>query len=280
MGNMNKFAHISLSLLLLLVLLSSCSSTFNQLMKSDDYDFKYEAAKQYFAEGKYQKAATLLQEVVNITKGTDNGEENLYMLGMAEYCLKDYEASSEYFKKYTSSYPKGIFVENAFYYYAQSLYMSTPEVALDQSATYDAIKAYQQYIDLFPESSMKEMAQEKLFLLQDKLVEKEYLSAKLYYDLGPYFGNCTSGGNNYESCIITAQNAIRDYPYMSKREAFSLLIMKSKFALAEQSVDEKKIDRYRDAEDECYGFINEYPDSKDKETALKYIASCKKYLKD
>lgn len=278
---MNRKTVTSILLLFLLMAMSSCSNTFNMLLKCEDSDFKYEAAKQYFAEGKYTRASSLLQDVVNITKGTDKGEENLYMLGMSEYCLKDYEASSEYFKKYTSSYPKGIFVENAYYYYAQSLYMSTPEVALDQSDTYSAIKAFQQYIDLFPETALKESAQQKLFVLQDKLVQKEYLAAKLYYDLGPYFGNCSaSNENNYESCIITSQNALRDYPYTSLRESFSLLIMKSKYALAEQSVEEKKLERYRDAEDECYGFLNEYPDSKDKDVALRYIANCKKYIKD
>lgn len=51
------------------------------------------------------------------------------------------------------------------------------------------------------------------------------------------------------------------------REDFAVLIMKSKFELAEQSIESKKIDRYRDAEDECYGFINEYPDSKNKALA-------------
>jgi outer membrane protein assembly factor BamD len=108
-------------------------------------------------------------------------------------------------------------------------------------------------------------------------VDKEYYSAKLYYDLGSYFGNCTSGGSNYEACIITAQNAIKDFPYSRKREEFALLVMKSKFELAQQSVEARKLDRFRDAEDECYGFINEYPDSPHKKTAEKYIAHCKKY---
>ena len=59
-----------------------------------------------------------------------------------------------------------------------------------------------------------------------------------------------------------------------------MLIMKSKFELAEQSVQSKRIERYRDAEDECYGFINEYPDSKDRKLAEKYIAVCKKYTSE
>ena len=33
----------------------------------------------------------------------------------------------------------------------------------------------------------------------------------------------------------------------------------------------------KEAEDECYGFMNQYPDSKDKALAEKYIKRCKKF---
>ena len=59
-----------------------------------------------------------------------------------------------------------------------------------------------------------------------------------------------------------------------------MLIVKSKFQLAENSSEEKRLERYRDAEDECYGFINEFPDSKNAATVEKYIAKCKKVIKD
>lgn len=261
-------------------LLSGCASGFNRVYKSQDSEYKYEYAKECFARGQFTRAVTLLQELVTITKGTDNGEECLYMLGMAEYCSGDYESASATFKKYFSSYPKGIYAEQASFYVGQSLYESAPEPRLDQSPTVGAINAYQQFLDYYPGSSLRKQAQDKLFSLQDKLVLKEYLSAKLYYNLGDYFGNCTNGGSNYEACIITAQNALKTYPYTKMREDFALLIMKSKYELARQSVEEKKLDRYRDAEDECYGFINEYPESKDRATAEKFIAQCKKVTKD
>jgi outer membrane protein assembly factor BamD len=47
--------------------------------------------------------------------------------------------------------------------------------------------------------------------------------------------------------------------------------------LAENSISARQLERFQDAEDECYGFINEYPDSKQVKTAEKYIAVCKKY---
>lgn len=261
------------------LLMSSCANQFNQVYKSGDTTFKYEYAKQCYANGKYSRAATLLQELVTIKKGSTEAEECLYMLAMCEYGMKDYETASEYFKKYVSSYPRGIYAENAKYFIGESLYMNAPEPRLDQSTTITAINAFQEYLDMYPDAHLKSEATNRLFELQDLLVEKEYKSAKLYYDLGSYFGNCLGEGNNYQACIVTAQNALKDYPYSNRREDFATLIMKGKFELAKMSVESKQLERYQDAEDECYGFINEYPDSKERATAEKMIEKCKAFEK-
>lgn len=261
------------------LLMTSCVNEYNQITKSGDYTLKYEYAKQCYAQGKYSRAVPLLQELVTMKKGSTEGEECLYMLAMSEFGMKDYETASEYFKKYFSSYPKGRYAENAKYYVGESLFQNAPEPRLDQSTTMTAIAAFQEYLDIFPDAHLKSQATSRLYALQDLLVEKEYKSARLYFDLGTYFGNCTNGGNNYEACIVTAQNALKDYPYSNKREEFATLIMKSKYELAKMSVESKQLERYQDAEDECYGFINEYPDSKERATAEKYIEKCKAFEK-
>ena len=258
----------------------SCKSEFNAVYKTNDTSYRYEYAKENYALQKFTRASILCGDLINITKGTDNAEECLFLYGMSTFNTGDYESAAEIFKKYVQTYPKGQYSEMASYFVGESLYKGSPEVRLDQSDTYNAIKSYQDFMDLYPFSSMKDRAQNRMYELQDKLVEKELLNAKLYYNLGTYFGNCTSGGNNYEACIVTAQNALKDYPYTNYREAFASLIMKSKFELAQQSVEAKKLDRFQDAEDECYGFINEYPDSKERSVAEKYIEKCKKVTKD
>ena len=257
------------------LLMTSCVNEYNQITKSGDYTLKYEYAKQCYAQGKYSRAVPLLQELVTMKKGSTEGEECLYMLAMSEFGMKDYETASEYFKKYFSSYPKGRYAENAKYYVGESLFQNAPEPRLDQSTTMTAIAAFQEYLDIFPDAHLKSQATSRLYALQDLLVEKEYKSARLYFDLGTYFGNCTNGGNNYEACIVTAQNALKDYPYSNRREEFASLVMKSKYELAKMSVESKQLERYQDAEDECYGFINEYPDSKERSLAEKYIEKCK-----
>jgi outer membrane protein assembly factor BamD len=273
---MKKYVFVMLSVVLLF---SSCAQEFNKVYKTSNYDYKYEYAKECFARGKYTNAVTLLTDLVTIQKGTENAQECLYMLGMAEYCAADYESAAATFQKYFTTYPRGFYAEYASFYVGQSLYMSTPEPRLDQSPTVRAISAFQEYLDIYPDAKMKGTAEQRLFDLQDKLIQKEYLSAKLYYNLGSYFGNCTSGGNNYEAAIVTAQNALNDYPYTNMREDFAILIMKSKYELAQMSVESKKLQRYQDAEDECYGFINEYPESKERATAEKYIEKCKEFTK-
>jgi len=275
---MNK---ILFSVLTIALLLCSCGGEFNKVFKSDDYAYRYEYAKQSFAQGKYTRAATLLMDLITLKKGTDEAQEALYMLGMSEYMSKDYESASATFKKYHQTYPKGLYAEQASFYVGQSLYEGAPEPRLDQSPTIGAINAYQQFLDYYPESPLREKAQDRLFELQDKLVQKELLSAQLYYNLGGYFGNINANNeSNYIASIITAQNALKAYPYSKWREDFSLIVMKSKFQLAENSSEDRQLERYRDAEDECYGFLNEYPESSNKSLAEKYIAKCKKIIGD
>lgn len=251
----------------LLWLFTSCNS-YNKILKSTDYEYKYEAAKEYYMLGKYSKAAVILDELISIMKGTDKAEETLFMVGMCYYGMEDYETASHYFTTYYNSYPRGVYAEEARYYTGKTLYMAVPEPRLDQTATVKAIKELQIFLEYYPQSKKNEIVHNMLYDLQNNLAQKEYETAKLYYNLGPYTGNFNfsstspqANANNYESCVITAQNALKDYPYCIQREEFAILILRAKYQMAMQSVDEKKHERMRDAMDEYYAFKNDYPES-------------------
>lgn len=255
------------------MLLSSCGE-YNKLLKSTDYEYKYEAAKTYFAKGQYNRAATLLNELIAILKGTDKAEESLYMLGMSYYNQKDYQTAAQTFIQYYNVYPRGTFTELARFHAGKALYLDTPEPRLDQTGTYAAIQQLQMFMEYFPQSGKKEEAQNMIFALQDKLVMKDYLSAKLYYNLGNYMGN------NFQACVITAQNALKDYPYTNLREDLSVLVLRAKYELAVYSVEDKKPERYREAVDEYYAFKNEFPESKYIKEAERIFKESQKILKD
>ena len=236
--------------------LTSCGE-YNKLLKSTDYEYKYEAAKNYFAKGQYNRSATLLNELITILKGTDKAEESLYMLGMSYYNQKDYQTAAQTFITYFNTYPRGTFTELARFHAGKALFLDTPEPRLDQSSTYQAIQQLQMFMEYFPNSVKKQEAQ-----------------AKLYYNLGNYMGN------NYESCVITAQNALKDYPYTDYREELSILILRARYEMAIYSVEDKKADRYRETVDEYYAFKNEFPESKYLKEAEKIFNESQKVIKD
>ena len=257
----------------ILVVTSSCGE-YNKVLKSTDYNYKYAYAKKAFEKKKYAQAYTILEDLVTVFKGTDKAEESLYLLGLSHYENKDYDNSGSYFKTYYSHYPKGQYAELARFYAGYGYYLDSPEPQLDQTGTYKAIEELQGFLDYFPKSDKSTIAQNAIFELQDKLVLKELQNAQLYYKLGNYMGN------NYESAVIVAKNAIKDYPYSKYKEQLEMLILKSRFQEADQSVDIKKEDRFRDVIDEYYSFINDYPQSDNKKEADNIYKIARKYVKE
>lgn len=258
---------------LLAVALSSCGE-YQRVQKSTDFDYKFDYAKRAFEAKKYVQAATLLKDCITVFKGSDKAEESLYLLALSHYENKDYLNSGAYFKSYYARYPKGKYTELARFYCGYGYYLDSPESQLDQSGTVKAIEELQGFLDYFPRSDKVSIAQQAIFELQDKLTFKELQNAQLYYNLGTYLGN------NYESAVIVAKNAIKNYPYSKYKEDLELLVLKSRYQEASLSVDERKADRFREVIDEYYSFVNNYPDSPNRKEADNILKIAQKYVKD
>ena len=262
-----------LPILILSILFGSCTE-YSKVVKSKDVDYKFEYAKKAYDQRKYLQAATVLNDIITPLRGGPKGEEALFLLGMSYYENKDYLNSAVYFKTYYNRYPKGKYAELARFYSGYGFYLSSPDPQLDQSNTVKAIEELQGFIDFFPRSDKVNIAQNAIFEMQDKLTLKELQNAQLYYNLGNFLGN------NYQSAIITAENALRTYPYSKYREDFEMLILKSKFQEANQSVAEKKEERFRGVIDEYYSFINNYPNSKNTKEAENIYKIARRHVKE
>lgn len=262
-------------IILLVAALTLCScGEYQRVLKSDDVNYKFDFAKRAFEQKKYVQAATLLKDCISVFKGSDKAEESLYLLAMSHYENKDYATSGVYFKSYYTRYPKGKYAEAARFFSGYGYYLDSPEPQLDQTGTIKAIEELQAFLDYFPRSEKVSIAQNAIFELQDKLTLKQLQNAQLYYNLGNYMGN------NYESAVIVARNAVKDYPYSKYKEDLELLILKSRYQEAANSIEERKADRFRDVVDEYYSFINNYPDSRNREEAENILKIAQRYVKD
>ena len=257
---------------LFLVFVCSCGE-YARVLKSTDIDEKYEYAQVYFNQGKYTRSITLLDDVVRMYgRGSEDAENALYLLAMSHFNMKDYLSSGEYFIRYCNTYPRGSKAMECRFNLAYGDYKDSPDARLDQAITHKAIKELDSFVESYPRSALADSATAMRYELVDKLCYKEYLSAKLYLNLGTYMGN------NYEAAVITARNAQRDYPYTKYREDLGYIIFKARYEAAEYSVDEKKEDRLREAYDEYYTFSNEFPDGKYTKEVNKMFEKITKHL--
>ncbi len=257
-------------LLLLTVFLTGCGE-YQKLLKSRDPEEKYQAALRYFNEKQYVKSQTLLDDVSNYYRGTERSEDVLAYLARSYMGQKSYESATSYYQAYIRNYPKGKYAAEAYFQIGHCQYLDSPDARLDQAITRNAIDAFTQFVELYPESPYAEQAYQEMSEMYDKLALKELKSAQLYYNLGTYLGN------NYLSCEITAKNALKNYPSNKYQEDFSWLILQAKYQQLINSFEERKIERARDAQDEYYNFVTEYPNSKHRKDAEKMMQQIRKY---
>lgn len=266
---MNK----SILILIVASVLISCGE-YQQLLKSTDPELKYTKAVEYFEKKDFMRATTLFDEVSKYYRGTERSEEVLNYLAGSYMGQKDYYTASEYYRTYVKTYPKGKYITDARFMIGYCYYLDSPDARLDQQATNDAITSFQEFLDLHPDSERVPEVNRLMDEMKDKLAQKELLSSRLYYNLGNYLGN------NYLSAIITAQNALEEFPNNKYREELLFIVLQSKFEQAVQSVEEKKMERYRDTVDEYYNFINEHPEGEYRKQADRIFNEARKVVKE
>lgn len=247
----------------LTLLITSCGE-YNKILKSTDYELKYTYAKKYFDEKKYGRSIALLEELVPIFKGTSHAEESAFLLAQSYFYDKDYTTATQFYAAYYNTYPKGEYAELARFNGAYGLYLDSPDPRLDQSSTYKSMQQFQNFLEMYPQSDKVPLVQDYLFEMQEKLALKELLACRLYFNLGNYMGN------NYESCVVTAREALKTYPFSKYMEEFQIMILRSRFELAAKSIDERKPERFRDVIDENFNYQNMFPEGKYKKEAVRY----------
>lgn len=260
---------VKLILFTLLIAVAFSCSKFNKLVKSTDINKKLEAGIEFYKKKDYYKAAILLDEVVPLLKGKEEGEKAQYYQAMTYYDDKQYVMSGYYFKEFYDAYPRSDKAEQCYFLYAKSMYNDSPQYNLDQESTTSALVGMQAFANRFPESKYMEEANKITQEINIKLELKDYENTKLYYKI-----------RNYKSAVIALGNFMEKYPESQYFEEMMYLKFVSQYDLAKRSVEgKKKKDRYIDAMGYYLEFLDKYPNSKLKNDAEWRYALCMKEVK-
>ena len=264
---MRRFSTVFYSSWVVILLVTVSCSKFRKIQKSTDWKVKYEAALKYYDEKEYYKANVLLEEILPIIRGTAEAEKANFIYAYSYYYQKQYILSAHYFKLFTDVYGRSEMVEEGSYMHANSLYKQSPQPSLDQTSTYEAISALQNFLNRYPLSTYADEAESQINELQVKLERKAYESAKLYYQL-----------RRYKAALIALGNFHLDFPDSKFNEELHYLEIETAYDLANVSIKDKQEERYRKAVELYQDFVDDYPTSTYLRDAEKIYADCIKQL--
>lgn len=222
-------------------------------------------AKEYYDKEHYIKSSQLYEELIPIVKGTERAEEVYYYYAWSEYNMGDYIISQYHFKNFTKQFPLSKHTEECYFMNAYCYYLTSANYKLDQTSTKAAIKEFQSFVDIYPESTKIDSCNTLIDQLHYKLEKKDYEIVKQYFKV-----------DDWKAAIVSTKNFIKEYPASQYNDEMFYLMIDSYYLLAINSIRSKKEERLDFAIENYVKFVDLYPKSPYLSGAESIYSSCKK----
>lgn len=242
-----------LGLFLGIMALVACSS-YNQVLKGDDYAAKYSTAGAYFEEGtkrSYEKAIVLYEQVFQNSPKSKEGELSYFMMAKSYFEKEDFYMAAYFFGSYIQRYPYSYRNEEALFLTAMCNVNNSPKWSLDQTETYEALNSVQQFIDKYPNSPLIDSCNRLIDQLSFKLEVKDYNKIILY-----------DKTLNFKAAVAYTDLFLEKFPLTEYEEEVRYLSIKNSFILSENSIETKKKERIEETLRRYRNFTDDFPNSK------------------
>ena len=234
-----------------LFLLTACKSNYEKIRTSGNQELILRKAFEYYEKKEYTRSQALFDLVLNSIKATSEAEKAYFYYAYTYYYQKQYVLGAYYFKNFSNTFTNSTYREEATFMSAYCNYSLSPSYRLDQTNTQKAVEEFQLFVNLFPESKRVEECNRLIDEMRRKLEQKSFAEGELYFKL-----------RQYQSAVLSFDNLLRDYPESREAEEVRYLMAKSSYLLSENSIVEKKEERYGDTAKRCDDFLDKYPNGK------------------
>lgn len=258
-----------LGLLIAACMLAGCGG-YTRLVKSKDHEKMYQAALDYYHQGKFTKTLQLLQDVAPVYTGTLRADTIQFYAAAATHRMGDYATSGQLLEDFRRTYgANSPFVEEAEYMYAMGFFFASPSPERDQTNTHRALAAIAEYLDRYPAADSARIAAMNncIVELRNKLWDKEFINANSYYRT-----------QKYKSAVIALRGVLDTSPENPHREEMMYLTARSGYLLARNSIETLQRDRYLSMMDYCLNLTTEFPQSRYVKEAEKMMDEARAYL--
>jgi outer membrane assembly lipoprotein YfiO len=147
-----------------------------------------------FAESNYSRARKLFQFLSERLPFGEKKARAQYKIGLSYFYDRVFPKAVLYYNRVVKNYPQSPYAEKAFFGIAMAYLNQSISTPRDQTMTMRARDKFRSFQRLFPNSPLQKDAEEKLFLLNERLAEHLYrigtfykkqgelAAAKIYYE--------------------------------------------------------------------------------------------------
>lgn len=194
--------------------LGACSSDRGKVSHAEFCKNKYVAAEELFKKQKYGKAQDKLEEILSLCAGTGYMEQSQFLLAESYFNLEEWiEARGEY-GSFVMNFPGSPFIETAEFRKAISSFNIEFKVARDESNTTIAMRDFERYLSNYPDSPLRDSVNYYYGLLVERMAEKEFQTARLYYRM-----------DKYQAAVIYLKEFLDTYKVSKRRkDAFKIIV--------------------------------------------------------
>lgn len=194
--------------------MTSCSSKDKLLSRTEQCQADMTESKSLLADEDYQDARINLNAVLANCTGTGFMEDAQYHLAESYFQAEEWiDAYGEY-NIFLNQYPSSPSAPMAFYKKGLSAWSQEYVPGRDETYTNDAIKAFNEFIRVYPENAKVDSAQYYMSDLIERLADRELATAVLYLKM-----------REPQATAIYLQQFLKDFPNSSKKpKAYALLV--------------------------------------------------------
>ncbi|MBP5548241.1 MAG: outer membrane protein assembly factor BamD [Bacteroidales bacterium] len=255
-------------ILISISILSSCKG-YEKMLKSNDYDAKFEAAMKYYNEERYSRARQLFENLTLYYRGNEHAEDIAWYYGQSLMKSQYYYTAAYQFKTFCKRYPYSKHAEEGAFLSAYCKYMDSPSYTLDQTSTKEAIAELEAFSERYPQSTHIPEANAYLDELRNKLMQKDYEIAYSYYNT-----------ESYRAAVVALGTFLNNYPDSPHREDAMFYIIKAGYEYAINSREDKMKERLQQVVGNFDKFSATFNNSKYMTECQNIYNACKAKLRE
>lgn len=235
--------------------LVSCRSK-DLIRPGDSLEVAYEKAMNQYENQNYTEAASALETVISIGRGTDYGQNAQYYLAESHYKNQRYLVAASEYNRYIQFYPNSDRRQEVEFKEALCYYNLSPRYRLDQSYTNQAIEGFRLFRSRYPDSERSEEAAEYITELREKLAHRDYNAAEFYFRT-----------ERYKSAAIYHDQVIDRFPESTWAEKALVKQIEAFILYAENSIPVRQEERFEQALDSYSTYLQLFPQGENRSRA-------------